>query len=95
MRKEHSRNSSREEKEVLREALEQAELNRKEVVDLLLLLIRMSEDISPDDPFTTNWIAHLIRSDPSKMLKRWRSGEEQAEEEFQRYYASESDRIPF
>ena len=45
MRKEHSRNSSREEKEVLREALEQADLNRKEVVDLLLLLIRMSEDI--------------------------------------------------
>ncbi len=95
MRKEHSRNSSREEeKKILRESLEEADLKRKELVDLLLLLIRMSEDMSLDFPFSANWIADLIRSEPSKMLTRWRSREDEAEE-FKRYYASQSERIPF
>ncbi len=91
MRKEHSSYSSREEKEILREALERADLKREELVDLLLLLIRMSEDASPDDFFSADQIAYLISSEPSKRVTRWRSYEDQAEEEFKRYYASQSD----
>ena len=91
MRKEHSSYSSREEKKILHEALERANLKREELVELLLLLIRMSEDASPDCSFSADQIAHFISSEPSKMVTSWRSYEDEAEEEFKRYYASQSD----
>ncbi len=95
MRRQHSSYISKEEKGIIREALERADLRRKELVDLLVLLIRMSEAMSPEYSFTADQIAYFISSEPSKRLKDWRTYEEETEEALKRYYDAESDDIPF